>query len=122
MNMSVQHSYSQITELRLDLNVYNNQDNLDIEVTTEIDNKRIEKRITQNLKKRIDTTKLNDRPSIFDENWRSIIRKYPLKINIFNTEKKLSHNLMQITDNKQQETLNRIKERKREKKRDKRGK
>ncbi len=42
----------QITELRWDLNIYINQDNLDIEVTTEIDNKRIAKRITQNLKKR----------------------------------------------------------------------
>ena len=99
-----------ILELRKDMNSYIGQDNIDIEVTTEITNKNITQRITRKLKKKLNLDSLNNRPSIFDPAWRMILRKFPLKINIFNAEKKLTHNLTLMTNNEQQETLGRIKD------------
>ena len=99
-----------IIELRNDLNTYIRQENIDTEVTSEIENKRIVQKITKKLKMNLDLSKLNNRPSIFDPTWKAVLREFPLKINTFISEKKLTYKMTLITTNEQQETLNRIKE------------
>ena len=88
-----------INEIRSMLNSYIEQEEIDIEPTTHIENKIESNKLIQKLKRSFDLSKLNDQPTIFSNQWRKIIRRFPSKIHLIGNKGNINQEIKENENN-----------------------